>query len=146
MSVWRSIVLTLLLSITAGAIGVWGGTSYVAAQMGEAPSLHQMLHNRLNLTADQKHQVERLERIYALKRQALEAEMRAANFELARAYQESHAYTPKVQAAIDRTHRAMNALQMETMLHVIAMRETLSPDQAAQFDETVVRSLTAKKS
>jgi Spy/CpxP family protein refolding chaperone len=146
MSVLRSIILTLVLSTLAGALGVWGGVYYVDTHRNHAPSLHQMVHDRLNLTADQQHRIDGLERAYAIKREALEAEMRAANAELAQAYQESHAYTPKVQAAIGRFHRAMDALQMQTMLHVIAMRGVLTPAQAAQFDDTVVRSLTAEKS
>ncbi|HEY5410060.1 MAG TPA: periplasmic heavy metal sensor [Caulobacteraceae bacterium] len=142
MSLIRSIVLTLVLAAMAAGLGVWGGSQYVLARMHDAPSLHEMLHERLHLTADQKARIAGLERSHAAKREALEAEMRAANAELAQAYQESHDYTPKVQAAIDRFHRAMDALQKETMLHVIAMRQVLTPDQTAQFDETVVKSLT----
>ena len=41
-----------------------------------------------------------------------------------------------------RFHRAMGGLQKETMVHVLAMRAVLTPQQAAQFDDTVVRSLT----
>jgi Spy/CpxP family protein refolding chaperone len=76
----------------------------------------------------------------------MEAEMRAANAELAQAYQESHDYSPKVQAAIDRFHQAMDAMQRETMIHVISMRAVLTPEQAAQFDDMVVKSLTADRS
>ena len=36
----------------------------------------------------------------------------------------------------------MDALQKETMLHVIAMRQVLTPEQMAAFDDTVVKSLT----
>lgn len=68
--------------------------------------------------------------------------MRAANAELAQAFQERHAYTRQVQAAIDRSHVAMGALQKETVVHTLAMREVLTPQQAAVFDATVVRSLT----
>ena len=127
-------------------LGVWGGAQYVAAHMHHTPSLHQMLHDKLHLTADQRRRIESLERDHAAKRVALEAEMRAANAQLAQAYQEGHAYTPKVQAAIDRFHRAMDALQTETMLHVIAMRQVLTPDQTGRFDDTVVRSLTDQAS
>ena len=38
----------------------------------------------------------------------------------------------------------MDALQTETMQHVIAMRSVLTPAQAAQFDDTVVKSLTTE--
>ena len=146
MSLIRSVILTLVLSSLAAALGVWGGAQYVAAQMRHGPSLHQMLHDKLHLTPDQQHRIERLERDHAAKRQSLEAEMRAANAQLAQAYQEGHAYTPKVQAAIDRFHRAMDALQTETMLHVIAMRQVLTPEQTGRFDDTVVRSLTDQAS
>jgi Spy/CpxP family protein refolding chaperone len=142
MSQFRSIVLTLVLAALAAGVGVWGGADYVRGQMHRTPSLHELLHDRLHLTADQARGIEGLERDHAVKRQALEAEMRAANAELAQAYRESHAYTPKVQAAIDRFHRAMDSLQAETMRHVIAMRSVLRPDQSAQFDDTVVKSLT----
>ena len=74
--------------------------------------------------------------------QALQAEMRAANADLAKAIAANHAYTPQVQAAVDRFHRAMGELQKETILHVLAMRAVLTPQQAAKFDETVAKSLT----
>jgi Spy/CpxP family protein refolding chaperone len=138
----RSIVLTLALSTLAAALGVWGGAQYVQARLRPAPGLHETLHHKLRLTAEQQRRLEVLERDHAAKRAALEAEMRAANAELAQAYQEGHAYTPKVQAAIDRFHRAMDALQTETMQHVLAMRQLLTPDQTARFDDTVVKSLT----
>lgn len=144
MSLVRSILLTLALATLAAGLGVWGGSQYVLARLHPAPGLHEVLHEKLHLTAEQQSRITGLERDHAAKREALEAEMRAANAELAQAYQESHAYTPKVQAAIDRFHRAMDALQKETMLHVFAMRQVLTADQTAQFDDTVVKSLTAQ--
>ncbi len=146
MSLVRSILLTLVLSTIAAALGVWGGAQYFAGQMRHPPSLHQTLHDKLSLTPDQQRRIEALERDHAAKRAALEAEMRAANAQLAQAYLEGKAYTPKVQAAIDRFHRAMDALQTETMLHVFAMRQVLTPDQTGRFDDTVVRSLTDQAS
>lgn len=146
MSLARSLLVTLVLAALAAGVGVWGGSQYVLARMHRAPSLHAILHEKLRLTAEQQARIAGLERDHAAKREALEAEMRAANAELAQAYQESHAYTPKVEAAIDRFHRAMDALQKETMLHVLAMRQVLTPAQTAQFDETVVKSLTDQSS
>ena len=142
MTLLRSIILTLVLATLAAALGAWAGAHYGLARMHHAPSLHETLHNKLRLTPAQQSRIEGLERDHAVRRGALEAEMREANAALAQAYQESHAYTPKVQAAIDRSHVAMDALQKETMLHVIAMRRVLTPDQTARFDDTVVKSLT----
>jgi hypothetical protein len=141
MSLWRSLGLTVVLSVVAAAIGIWGGAHYMLARNPRPLALHEMLHSRLRLTAEQRGRLEALERDHASKRRALEAEMRAANAQLAQAYQEAHAYTPKVQAAIDRFHRAMGALQTETITHVIAMRSVLRPDQTGPFDDTVVRAL-----
>ena len=144
MSVVRVVILTLVLSIVAAGAGVIGGAAYVHARLRAPASLHETLHRRLHLSTNQDQRIEGLERDHAARRKALEAEMRAANAELAQAYQETHAFTPQVQAAIDRFHHAMDALQTETMQHVIAMRAVLTPDQAAQFDDTVVKSLTAE--
>jgi Spy/CpxP family protein refolding chaperone len=141
-SVTRNIVLTLVLSALAAAIGAWGGGQYVARRMHHATSLHQIVHQKLDLTPEQERRIDELERDYAVKRRAREAEMRAANAELAQAIQERHSYTPEVQAAIDRFHMAMGALQKESIQHVIAMRAVLTPEQAARFDDTVVKALT----
>lgn len=143
MTIARVVLLTLVLAAVAGAAGVWGGARYVQGRLSHQPGLHEILHQELHLTGDQQRQIEGLERDHAAKRQALEAEMRAANAELAQAYQESHGYTPKAQAAIDRFHHAMDALQKETLLHVIAMRAVLTAEQTPKFDDTVVKSLTA---
>lgn len=142
MSVMRSMALTLVLSVLVALLGVWGGAQYVMHRMQRPTPLHELVHEKLNLTADQERRIAGMERDHEARRQALEAEMRAANAQLAQAFQQTHAYTPQVQAAIDRFHRAMGELQKETIVHTLAMRAVLTPDQTARFDETVVRSLT----
>lgn len=142
MSVMRSMALTLILSVLVAILGVWGGAQYVMHRMQRPTPLHELVHEKLGLTADQENRIAGMERDHEARRQALEAEMRAANAQLAQAFQQTHAYTPQVQAAIDRFHSAMGELQKETIVHTLAMRAVLTPDQAARFDETVVRSLT----
>ncbi|HUZ13878.1 MAG TPA: periplasmic heavy metal sensor [Caulobacteraceae bacterium] len=143
MTLVRGIVLTLLLSALAGALGVWGGVWYVQARAPQAPSLNEMVHQQLRLTREQRQRIDILERGFAVQRRSLEAQMRAANADLAAAYQASHAYTPQVQAAIGRFLAASDALQRATMAHVIAMRAALTPAQAVRFDGAVVKALTA---
>lgn len=142
MSLARSIALTLVLSVVFAGAGALGGAEYVIHSMRPSTPLHELLHQRLQLTAEQRERIEGLESQNSAREAALQAEMRAANADLARAIQTQHAYTPEVQAAIDRFHRAMGELQKETILHVLAMRAVLTPDQTAQFDDTVARSLT----
>jgi Spy/CpxP family protein refolding chaperone len=136
-------LVTLVLSALGAALGAWGGAQYVIHRMHRPTPLHEMLHEELHMTREQQARIAGLEREHAARRRALESEMRAANADLARAFQEQHAYTPQVQAAIDRFHRAMSDLQRETILHVLAMRRVLTAEQAERFDESVVTSLTS---
>ncbi len=142
MSLTRSIALTLLLAAILAALGAWGGAEYVRLRMRPEAPLHELVHEELRLTSEQQRQIAGLEAQHAARRQALQAEMRAANADLARAIQAEHAYSPQVQAAVDRFHHAMGELQKETILHVLAMRGVLTPEQASRFDHVVVKSLT----
>jgi Spy/CpxP family protein refolding chaperone len=141
-SLVRSIVVTLVLSLVLAGIGAWAGAQYVSQRMRPATPLHELLHEQLALTADQQRRIEGLERAHAVRVAALRSEMHAANVDLATAIQAHHAYTPQVQAAVDRFHHAMEELQKETILHVLAMRAVLTPGQAAKFDQTIAKSLT----
>lgn len=146
MTIVRSIAITTMLSIIAAAFGAWGGIQYGLAQLDRAPALHDLVHEQLNLSPDQELQMAQLERAHAEKRAILEREMRAANADLARAFQEQHRFTVSTQRAIDRLLAATGELQKEIITHVIAMRAVLTPAQAAQFDQVVVRTLTDEAS
>lgn len=136
------LLLTLVLSVIVAFVGAWAGANYMVARAQPEAPLHDLVHRKLKLTAEQERRIDGLERTFAVRRQTLEAEMRAANADLARAIAAEHAYSPTVQQAVDRFHRAMGELQKETILHVLAMRRVLTPEQAATFDNTVVKALT----
>lgn len=138
----RGLLITLALSVLAAFGGAWAGAQYIVGRMHDEPPLHEVVHRKLNLSPDQDRRIAGLERDFAARRQTLESEMRAANAELARAIETDHAYSATVQQAVDRFHRAMGELQKETILHVLAMRQVLTPDQASRFDDTVVKALT----
>ncbi|WP_194248099.1 Spy/CpxP family protein refolding chaperone [Caulobacter sp. RHG1] len=137
----RSTALTLCLSLIVAVLGVWTGARLIT-EGARRPALHELVHHGLRLSAEQKKRIADIERDHETRRLGLEAEMRTANIELAQAIQETHAYTPEVQRAIDRVHGAMGALQKETIVHTVVMRRVLTPQQAARFDQAVVRSLT----
>lgn len=143
MSVTRSILLTLGLSLLLAGIGAWAGATYVTHHMHAQTPLHDLVHAKLGLSAEQQMRIEGLEHEQTVRQEALQAEMRAANADLSMAISASHAYTPEVQAAVDRFHHAMGELQKQTILHVLAMRAVLTAEQAQLFDQTVQRSLTA---
>lgn len=137
----RGLVLTLILTLLAAIGGTWIGARYIYDQRHQ-PSLHEFVHEELELSPEQKQRLEVLEQDFAVRRRSREAELRAANAELARAIQAKHEYSPEVQAAVERFHDAMGELQKETILHVLAMRTVLTPDQALEFDKRIGEALT----
>jgi Spy/CpxP family protein refolding chaperone len=109
----------------------------------QPPSLHSVVHEQLNLSAEQDGRLDAIEARFAARRPGLEAEVRAANRELAAAIAASDGNTPQVQAAVDHFHVAMGDLQKATIAHVFEMRSVLTPAQAEVFDAAVVDALRA---
>jgi len=136
--------LMILLAFAAAVGGVVIGRAWIAPPTPVESELHQLLHEDLKLDADQTRQIEAIERQYALRRQALELELRSDNARLASAIEAEHGYGPQVAAAVDASHKAMGEMQKVTLEHIFAMRSVLRPDQAARFDASVVEALTAK--
>lgn len=139
----RSLVLTLISCMVAAGLGAWAGSRFLERDH-RAPSLHEFVHEELDLTAEQTRRLESIEREFAIRRRAREAELRAANAELAAAIQVRHEYSPEVRSAVERFHHAMGELQKETITHVLDMRKVLTPAQATRYDERIAEALTAE--
>ena len=137
---WKSIVVTAVLAALASGAATWASATWVMRER-QPPSLHSVVHEQLNLSAEQDRRLDAIEARFAARRPALEAEVRAANRELAAAIAASDGDTPQVQAAVDHFHAAMGDLQKATITHVFEMRSVLTPAQAEVFDEAVVDSL-----
>jgi len=130
----RRILLIALIAFASAIAGVFVGRLISEQPRANETELHAVLHKTLKLTPQQHGKIDAIEARCAVRRKALEFEMRAANARLAEA---------KVTAAIDHSHMVMGALQKETLEHLFAMREVLNPEQARMFDSTVVKALTA---
>ena len=139
----KSAVVTILLAILAGAGGAFVGSRFLGHTDTNTHSLHAMVHRELNLSADQERQIGALEGTFAVRKKALEDEMRKANAELAAAIRANELAGPEVGAAVHHFHEAMGALQTETIEHVFAMRKVLTPDQRARFDDKIAQALTS---
>ncbi|WOF44966.1 periplasmic heavy metal sensor [Sphingopyxis indica] len=142
---WRRLLLIALIAFAAAIAGVLVGRAYVARQAPVETELHSLLHRQLDLDPGQKARIQAIEARFAIRKQALELQLRADNARLADAIEAEHGYGPAVQAAVDRSHQTMGELQKETLEHVFAMRGVLRPDQAARFDRAVVKALTANE-
>ncbi len=136
-------VLIAVIAFAAAFAGVFAGRAMLGHHRHADNELHALLHEQLNLDATQHAKLDILEQQFAVRREALELEMRADNAKLASAIEAEHGYGPQVSAAIDQSHMAMGELQKETLEHIFAMRALLRPDQAAKFDGAVVKALTA---
>lgn len=132
-----------LVAFAAALGGVFAGRLIVQPERPSESEIHDVLHRQLKLDAAQHAKIEAIEQRFAVRRKALELEMRAANAHLAEAIEAEHGYGPQVTAAIDHTHHVMGEMQKETLEHLFAMRAVLTPAQAAMFDRTVVKALTA---
>lgn len=139
---WKSIVLTAVLAALASGAATWASATWVMRER-QPPSLHSVVHEQLNLSAEQDGRLDAIEARFAARRPGLEAEVRAANRELAAAIAASDGNTPQVQAAVDHFHVAMGDLQKATIAHVFEMRSVLTPAQAEVFDAAVVDALLA---
>ena len=137
----RNLAVTLLLAALVAGVGGWIGARYVLHER-QAPSLHELVHDDLDLSAEQERRLAILERDFATRRAAREAQLRQANADLAAAIQVKHEYSPEVRGAVERFHMAMGELQKDTILHVLEMRKILTPEQAAVFDKRVGEALT----
>ena len=140
----RHALLVALIAFCAGVAGAWVGRSIIPAPSPPPAELHDFLHNNLDLDAGQRARLEALESGFAVKKRALEAELRANNAELARAIDREHGGGPEVTAAVDRSHHVMGELQKATLAHIFSMRALMRTDQAVKFDAAVTRALTAE--
>jgi nickel and cobalt resistance protein CnrR len=138
----RNLVLMIALVVIAAGGGAWLCARYVVSHHAQGPSLHDMVHKNLDLTADQSRRLDAIEKSYAVERKRLEGELRAANRELAAAIQKGHKDSPELEAAIDHLHMAMGAQQKATIAHVFDMRAVLNPEQAKKFDAEITSALT----
>ncbi|MCW6532159.1 periplasmic heavy metal sensor [Sphingomonas lycopersici] len=143
MSDRRRLLLIALIAFVAAIAGVGIGRVFITPPAPVESELHTLLHHQLKLDSAQQARMDVIERQFAIRKQALELELRADNARLADAIQAEHGYGPAVAAAVDQSHQKMGQLQKETLEHVFAMRAVLRPDQAVQFDAAVVKALTA---
>lgn len=139
------ILLVVLIAFVSALGGVFVGRQLIPVKAPVETELHALLHRQLDLDPQQLTAIEEIEERFAMRRQALELEMRADNARLAAAIQAEQGFGPQVAAAVDHSHQIMGQLQKETLEHIFEMRAVLRPDQTQRFDEAVARALTTSE-
>jgi Spy/CpxP family protein refolding chaperone len=137
----RTFFVMLLVTVVAAGLAGWAGVQVGLGKAAGEADLDTVIHRDLQLTQQQEERIRVLEQEFIAQRDALQAEMRAANRELANAITQEHAYTPNARRAVARLHAAMSQLQERTVEHVLAMRAILTPGQAQEFDAKVAKAL-----
>lgn len=102
---------------------------------------HLWLHNLLHLTSEQERRLEPLEGRFVEERKAYLEEVRAANRDLSAALKSEGRFTPKVEAAIERIHKAQGGFQKATIRHCLEMKEFLTPEQWTKLLEMASQAL-----
>lgn len=139
--IWRAGLIAFVLGLAGGLVGVWAGLQLSGGQVQSDGSLHQFVHHDLDLSSEQEAQIETLEAEFARRRAALEDDMSAARHELGVALMRSGSITPDVEEQARAFHEAMGRLQIETLNHIVDMREILNPDQRERFDARLSQAL-----
>jgi hypothetical protein len=136
------LLLCMIACFIAAIGGVFVGRALLPAPVQPGAELHDVLHHKLALDAEQEARLQVLEQRFAVQRRAFELELRADNARLAEAIEAEHGNGPRVAAAVDQSHAVMGELQKATLAHIFAMRQLLRPSQTGQFDQAVVKALT----
>jgi Spy/CpxP family protein refolding chaperone len=92
-------------------------------------SVHEWLHARLDLSAEQDEALEQIEERFAAQEKPLREAFAAANRDLAVLIREEGAFTPNVASAVENVHHRMGELQKLSLEHLFTMASILDPAQ-----------------
>lgn len=143
---WLNLLITLVVAGAAGFIGAWAGATSLNRDR-DTPllrqSINEMVMHGLNLTPQQRAEIDRVEARHNKRRNELRVQIGRANVELAGAMSEEMAFGPQAQLAIDHLQNSVGDLQSSTVLYVLEIRDVLNPEQRRIYDRKVVEALTA---
>lgn len=111
----------------------------------KCPSRHQdahaWIHEQLALTPEQDKALAASEAKFKAQQKDLAERIRLTNMELGQALVEDAAYSPRVNAALEKIHAAQGELQKVTLEHVFEMQPALSPEQYRRLLDLTANAL-----
>ena len=147
---WRNITVTFAAALLAGGVGGWIGARGALDEEPQVLPLRQTVHeivsNDLKLSPQQNQEIKSIEAKYYDRRSTLRRQVAAANRELADALMADMAFGREAQQATNHVEQGLGQLQRATVLYVLEVRDTLSPEQQMVYDRKVREVLTATAS
>jgi Spy/CpxP family protein refolding chaperone len=147
---WRNLLVTVVVALIAGAIGGWIGTRGALEEETQTlplrQTVHEIVHGDLSLTDQQTKEIQKIEDRYFDRRTELRQQVSSANRELADALMADMAFGREAQQATNHVERGLGDLQRATVLYVLEVRDTLTPEQQTTYDRKVREVLTATAS
>lgn len=147
---WRNMVVTFAAALLAGGVGGWIGAR---GALDEGPqvlplrqTVHEIVSRDLKLSPQQNEEIKSIEAKYYDRRSALREQVANANRELADALMADMAFGREAQQATNHVEQGLGQLQRATVLYVLEVRDTLTPEQQMVYDRKVREVLTTTAS
>lgn len=137
----HNIILWLIATIAAAALTAWAVTSRVPRPDGNSAasktasaglSLHEWMHQHLEITNSQHAILDPLETAYEQERVRLRQHIRQLGSELALAIRDASP-APQILSTQEKLNTAQGQLQQATLRHFIEMKQHLTPAQAQKL-------------
>ncbi len=138
----RTIILFFFVVIGVAAISALATRHFIEPPAQTPYTMHEWLHEELNLTEEQSASLKRLEEQFATEEAGVRSAFNDANRHLATVIREEGAFTPRVVAAVENVHRQMGELQKLSIAHLFEMTKVLSPEQRAKLMRYAEQALT----
>lgn len=117
------------------------GRSFIGHH-GQEHDPHSWLHQQLNITDEQDKKLTPIEEKFVAKKEIFEAQIMAANHELATAINEDGNYSVRVKQVADKIHKAQGELQNATLEHLFEMHSVLTAEQRKKLNNLTTDALT----
>ncbi len=152
-SSWRGLAITVVIALAAGFIGArlgdFGATHARApsqanpagGQGSVRQSVQSLLDRDFKLTADQKTRIAAIDSRFTLEHNMIWADIRASNVELAAAVASDMSLNQEAKNAITEIQESVGRLQTKSIQYVLEVRQVLTPEQRAEFDEHIIMAL-----
>jgi hypothetical protein len=132
-----NIFLWLFATVAVAALTAWSVTHRVppataSPPQGLAPSLHEWMHQQLDITPKQHTALDQLESAYEAERVRLRQLIRQLGSDLAIAIRDAAPDAAMISAQ-EKLNAAQGQLQQATLRHFIGMKQHLTPAQAVKL-------------